>query len=161
MKVSSKLKELLTRSSLLLMLSVLALPTTAESNFGVVLGDNLEDLCLSDQDFERGICVGYIEAILATQLEEISQAEIQCFATELLPLRNAGVRGWAEIQELLLWIDERLAEGDSPTESEEFAIEQTRKFVSDVEDRKELLPSIRGGSPPIAWRLCLLQHKNK
>lgn len=161
MKMSLRRKDISLRTCVLLMFLIIGLPVRAESNFGVILGKNLEDLCLSDQEYEKGMCVGYVEAMLEIQGGKISHAEIQCLASYLLPVRNAALHGWSEIQELLSWVDERLAEGDTPTEAEEFAITQSRKLASDVQDRKELLHGIRNGNPPMFIRPCLIQHGRK
>jgi len=130
-------------------------PAAAQGSFGTVLGANLEDKCFSDDPYARGICTGYIEAMLALAHDEITVPETRCLASRLLPLRNVAVRGWSEVVGILEWVDERIAAGDAPTESEQASIDAVRDLASAAQNRRDLLSQIRAGSAPPDHRLCL------
>lgn len=132
---------------------------TAASSFGMVIGKSLADLCTSDSEIERGMCMGYVEAILAIQHKEVSSAEIQCFGSDLLALRNAALHGWGEIQELLKWADGQIVTGNISATTDKQAVENARKLVSDVENRKKLLADVHSGALSREYRACLSRHR--
>jgi hypothetical protein len=140
---------------------LIATSSQAESRFGLVLGTPLEGRCLSDNETDRGICIGYIEAMLDMSSHRLSNSDVQCFSSDLLALRNAALHGWQEIQDLLEWADERLSAGDIPTEIEQFAIDQSKKLATDVQDRIKLLTDVRRGSPPAMYRPCILENADE
>lgn len=110
------------------------------------------DLCLAEESNARAWCSGYLHGIGVLQQAAVASPEVSCFSSSLLSLRNAGLHGWSEVEQLLHWWGEQAQVGEYNGERDAGNVQ---KFVNDVEGTTELLEGIRTGNLHWLWKACL------
>lgn len=126
-------------------LAAMAHSAAAEGEPGLSVPElrRLDTICLSDSRFDRGMCIGYIHALLDVKSGDVSRGDIDCHFGDLLTFRNTAVHGYAEMVELIEWIDEELAAGAEPFPHEEWTIENVRDFMASLERARARLEDRR------------------